>query len=735
MRSTAFLLTVSSVFLVAVAAARPQDVASPQTLDAYREAAILGGGDVERGRAVFDNKKSLCATCHTVDGQGGKAGPDLRGVGDKFERPGLARALLEPSADILPGYPTTIIQTQSGQTVSGILKFVGDRDLELAAGDGQTVRVPKSDVEVQRTSEKSLMPDNVGTQLAQAEFVDLVAYLETLRLPRDANRTRPDNPDQIARAAKPLTLTPFHGRDITWRRPVWFGPLAGHPDNYLVVEVEPANIWRLEKTATGDRKHPFGDLSNESRRGYVEGLLGFTLHPKFVENHRYFLAMHEPASDRVIVNIWERKATDDGLADSGTPPKKILSIETPHVNHNGCCLEFGSDGDLYISCGDGGPQEDPNGYSQNPQSLLGKILRINVDHATDAEPYSIPQTNPFVGDGNTKPEIWAMGFREPWRFTFDRNTNDLWVGDVGQGAYEEVDLVRAGDNLGWNVLEGFTPFSARYRKDDAHYKPPVLSYSHRHGVSVTGGYVYRGQKAPALQGMYIFGDFETRRIWGLTQKDGRLTSLVELGRSPSRIAAFGEDNDGELFLVGHDPGVVYRLNLSEVDPTPMELREIAATSEKAGLLWHTTLNTPPTGWEQPDFDDHTWARSPGGFGTRGTPGAMVRTEWRSRDIWLRREFQIDAGATDIDAGTLALRMHHDEDAEVYLNGDLVADPRQWTGGYAEFPLDERATRALRAGRNVIAIHCRQNGGGQYIDAGIVQYVKATDAGKSSPSGQ
>jgi putative heme-binding domain-containing protein len=689
-------------------------------LDDYRSAA-MSSGDAHRGARLFADDRGRCTVCHSVDGHGGKVGPDLLGVADKFDRAGLIRAVLEPSADILPGYETTVVTTQSGTVSTGILRFSGDTQVELAGADGKPIRIARRDIDAVTISRISLMPENLQVQWTQAEFADLIAYLETLHLPPPTTAARPDNPDVIARAARPIRIVPFVAPEVGLHRPVWFGPLAGHPGSYLAVEVERARVWRIDSPGPSVTKQVFVDLHDQTRHGHIEGVLGFTLHPDFPKNRRYFVAMHDPAPDKVIMNIWEGRAADDGLSDSGRPPRKILSVNMPHINHNGCCLEFGPDGYLYIGLGDGGPQEDPNGYSQNLGSLLGKILRIDVGDGSGHEPYSIPASNPFRARDGARPEVWAFGLREPWRFTFDHKTGELWAGDVGQNRFEEVDVIKAGDNLGWNIFEGLEPFSNRYRRESERYVPPVLSYSHRHGVSVTGGYVYRGRLAPALEGMYVFGDFETRRVWGLTRENGKLKRLVQLGQSPSRIAAFGEDIDGELFIVGHDPHAIYRLDLSTADPSPTTVRELMATSERSGLLWRYTLSAPPRGWEAADFDDRSWTESAGGFGTRGTPGAIARTEWRTDDIWIRRAFSVSADDLNrLDPEALLLRIHHDEDAEVFVNGILAASPRGFIADYTELPISPAAARALRPGRNVIAIHCHQTTGGQYIDAGILQ---------------
>jgi hypothetical protein len=231
--------------------------------------------------------------------------------------------------------------------------------------------------------------------------------------------------------------------------------------------------------------------------------------------------------------------------------------------------------------------------------------------------------------------------------------------------------------------------------------------------------VYRGRQAPPLNGCYIFGDFESRRIWAVRRQHNIMSDIVEIGRSPSRIASFAQHVNGELYLVGYDSGVIYHLDLQNVDPIPLKARTIAETSESAPVPWRFTLTAPAGDWTVTDFDDKSWAIGPGGFGSTGTPGAVVRTEWRTNNIWLRREFNLPPNADQTQK--VALRLHHDEDAEIYLNGIEIGRVTRWTTGYGEVPLGEAGIRALRSGRNVLAIHCRQQNGGQYIDAGLIEY--------------
>lgn len=184
-----------------------------------------------------------------------------------------------------------------------------------------------------------------------------------------------------------------------------------------------------------------------------------------------------------------------------------------------------------------------------------------MDHRDGDLPYAIPADNPFQNSTSVRPEIWAIGFREPWRFTFDSVTGDLWVGDVGQDRVEEVDIVRGGENYGWNVYEGYEPFSNKYREGKGAYSKPVFAYRRKYGNSITGGYVYRGNKNSSFYGVYICGDYTSRRIWGIQQENGSLKKIRQIGTSPEAIASFARDSQGNLYLVGYE-GMIYQLDLS-----------------------------------------------------------------------------------------------------------------------------------------------------------------------------
>jgi glucose/arabinose dehydrogenase len=228
--------------------------------------------------------------------------------------------------------------------------------------------------------------------------------------------------------------------------------------------------------------------------------------------------------------------------------------------HYGSGMAFGPDGYLYAGVGDTGPQGDPNGNAQNMGVIMGKMLRIEVDHPAPGKPYSIPPDNPFVADAKIRPEIWAYGLRMPWRISFDPLTGELWEGDVGQDLFEEVNIIHRGLNYGWNVIEGFEPYSNQYRRDNEKLVPPIFAYTRKYGASVTGGFVYRANPASSFYGVYIFGDYQSSRLFGLTQENGVLKQIRQLVVSPQHAVSFGRDERGELFLVGYE-GTIYRLDL------------------------------------------------------------------------------------------------------------------------------------------------------------------------------
>jgi putative heme-binding domain-containing protein len=717
-----FPLVVTVLFFVGEQPMFAQD-ADPIAIEAYRARVLSESGDPIEGRKIYENKaKSRCEFCHAVEGKGNVLGPDLLGVGSRYDQAGLLESILNPSAKIHPDYAGTIVTTVSGKVFTGLLRPLGDNEAEIAINETEVVRLKLSEIDDRKPSLVSTMPAGLHERLTPTEMSGLIAYLSQLRSTVPGTLQDARDPREIPRASVGVQFEPMLERDQAMRRPVWFGAVPGQPGVFAAIEFEHGRIWIFRGEPGRLQRTLFADLSSETRRGELTGIMSIAFHPEYMRNRRYFVKLHSPTSaGPLTVNIVERKASADGLSDSGEPSQLRLKIPVFSEIHNGGDLAFGPDGFLYIGMGDTGPQEDPRGHGQDLNVLLGKILRIDVDRTDGELPYAVPSDNPFRDRPHTRPEIWVYGLREPWRISFDGKTGDLWIGDVGQNRFEEVAIVRAGENHGWNVFEGFQPQSSRFSSKDSKYVPPIFAYNHAVGPSVTGGFVYRGNKSAALTGRYIFGDFESRRVWALDQVDRKIKSIIQIGRAPDRIVSFGMGHDDELYTVGYDQGQIYHLDLSEVDVTPSAFpRELVATSRTEPQNWKFDLERPNASWFQPEFDDSNWKSGPGGFGTRGTPGGTIRTEWRSGDIWMRREFTLDS----FDPRTLGLLVHHDEDAEIYLNGVLAARLPGFSRDYEDVSIEPAALLSLKSGKNLIAIHCHQTGGGQFIDAGLTTTAPA-----------
>jgi putative heme-binding domain-containing protein len=548
--------------------------ASSPSLKEYRDLALNRDGDPLRGKELFFSEQRACSKCHSVDGTSGKAGPDLFAIGDKFPRRELIAAVLEPSTSIAVGYGTTIVETKTGDEHQGILKQATADWIELIGADGRTVRIATRDILEQRGSIVSLMPEGLQIGLSQQEFTDLIEYLATLKQPESTLTSNRGMPADIPELAKPIAVRPFFSEELRFphafvHKPgdvrsglVWFGQLPAVSNAFLVVH-QTGTIWLLEKGATNDLKTLFADVGKDifNERG-PNGLLGLAFHPKFRENYKYYLKHQVFEESRIVTTVVERQASPDLRTDSGHPSRRLWKAVSATQDHSGGCIGFGPDGFLYIAMGDTGPQQDPQGHGQDLTTHLAKILRIDVDHTDPGLAYAIPADNPFREHSDARPEIWAYGFREPWRFSFDSLTGDLWVGDVGQDRVEEVAIVRRGENHGWNVYEGFEPFSNRYRKEATSYVPPVFAYRRKYGNSVTGGYVYRGDKRSSFYGVYVFGDYTSHRIWGLIQRDRSLQTVRQIGTSPQNIASFGTDERGEIYLVGYE-GMIHKLDFTD----------------------------------------------------------------------------------------------------------------------------------------------------------------------------
>ena len=343
-------------------------------------------------------------------------------------------------------------------------------------------------------------------------------------------------------------------------QPLYLSAARGDSGRMFVVE----NGGRIKVIRNGRvLPRPYLDISGKVSKGGEQGLLGLALATNFRTNGRFYVNYTDVNGDTLIVRYRANLPLSD--APSFTS-QVVMKVVQPYANHNGGCLQFGPDGYLYIGLGDGGSAGDPQNRAQNPATRLGKLLRIDVGEtpgSTSVPPtYRIPPGNPFAGHADYAREIFALGLRNPWRFSFDRNTGDLWIGDVGQNAREEIDFLpkgQSGVNFGWNRFEGFAtyPPGSPPPPNPSRFRPPVKDIPHPAAESVTGGYVYRGNAYPALKGTYVYGDFVTGRIWGLRRGAtvaNRLFLDTTLG-----IASFGENSAGELYLCDLNGGAIYRV--------------------------------------------------------------------------------------------------------------------------------------------------------------------------------
>jgi glucose/arabinose dehydrogenase len=306
---------------------------------------------------------------------------------------------------------------------------------------------------------------------------------------------------------------------------------------------------------------PFLDLHTRVSCCGERGLLGLAFHPSYRTNGRFFVN-YTDLNGNTVVAEYHRSTTSANRAS--TTGRVLLRVTQPYANHNGGMLAFGRDGYLYIGLGDGGSAGDPGNRAQNLGSLLGKILRIDVNHRTGTLQYAIPSTNPFVGrTGDDR--IWSYGLRNPWRFSFDRKTGDLWIGDVGQARYEEIDRALAsagggrGRNYGWRVMEGRACYSPATGCNTSGKMLPMAVYSHTDGCSVTGGYSYRGSQYPAMYGAYLFGDYCSGNIWALVAGGSNAQTPSLVLASGHSISSFGESESGAIYLTDLSSGEVFRL--------------------------------------------------------------------------------------------------------------------------------------------------------------------------------
>jgi glucose/arabinose dehydrogenase len=313
---------------------------------------------------------------------------------------------------------------------------------------------------------------------------------------------------------------------------------------------------------------PFLDIRSLVLSGGERGLLSVAFHPRYAQNGLFYVN-YTNLQGHTVVARYTVQPQNPNRANPNSA-LTLLTINQPFANHNGGQLQFGPDGYLYIGMGDGGSGGDPGNHAQNLLDLLGKMLRIDVDSGS---PYAIPPSNPYANVDNARGEIWASGLRNPWRFSFDRASGDLWIADVGQGQWEEINFQPGssigGENYGWRRMEGTHCFNPSSGCNPGNLVLPVIEYDHSVGCSVTGGYVYRGTRNPRLTGHYIYGDYCSGRIWAAARNASGAMVSRQLVDAPFNISTFGEDAAGEMYVGGYSNGILYRI----VDTRPLSGRQ------------------------------------------------------------------------------------------------------------------------------------------------------------------
>ncbi len=348
--------------------------------------------------------------------------------------------------------------------------------------------------------------------------------------------------------------------NLSFSRPVGIYDANDGSNRLFVVEQE-GIIQVFENSPNTTETNIFLDIRDRVDYGGEKGLLGLAFHPNF-KNNGYFYVDYTTSINgnlQTRVSRFSVNSSDPNKADQSSE-LVLLEIDQPYANHNGGQIAFGPDGYLYIALGDGGSGGDPQGNGQNRKTLLGSILRIDIDNPSDGKNYGIPDDNPFVGNTEGyREEIFAYGLRNPWRFSFDPETGWLWAADVGQNRQEEIDIIEKGKNYGWNIMEGMLCYQPSTNCDQAGLELPIWTYGRDQGISVTGGYVYRGQKNPELVGKYIYGDYGSGRIWTLSYDDVDNPVNEELADTDLFISSFGVDSNQNLYICSYQDGKIYQL--------------------------------------------------------------------------------------------------------------------------------------------------------------------------------
>ena len=371
---------------------------------------------------------------------------------------------------------------------------------------------------------------------------------------------------------------------------------SGDGTNRLFAVEQAGRIKVFENQTNVNTTKLFLDITDRVTAGGETGLLGLAFHPDYENNGYFYVNYTAPSPLRTIISRFSVSSSNPDSADKNSE-LILLTYNQPFSNHNGGYVAFGPDGYLYIAAGDGGSGGDPQGNGQSITTLLGKIIRIDVNNPQPPLSYGIPADNPFIDSTNVniRKEIYAWGLRNTWRFSFDSITGWLWAGDVGQNLWEEVDIIQSGKNYGWRCYEGTHVFDLS--GCNGVYENPIWEYTHNStgGFSITGGYVYRGQNVPELYGKYIYGDYVSRNVWALEYDGINPTINTQITQAPSSITSFGVDEDQELYLVSFN-GKIYKFIPSVV---PVELISFNAVAEngKVRLNWYTASETNNAGFK------------------------------------------------------------------------------------------------------------------------------------------
>ena len=435
-------------------------------------------------------------------------------------------------------------------------------------------------------------------------LISSTAHIIRAQSPPYGLRERVPNTSFLITTSSDLTQMQPRGvfANLSFARAVFLTHAGDGSDRIFVVE-QAGTIKVFPNRDDADAARTFLDIRSQVNSGPNEaGLLSVAFHPHYATNGRFFIYYNH---GNLISRVSEFQVSNDPDSADVNSERILFEEPQPAGNHNGGQVAFGPDGYLYIGLGDGGGANDTFENGQDPTTLLGTILRIDIDgNPEGGATYGIPADNPFVGnDDGWREEIWAWGLRNPWRFSFDRLNGTLWTGDVGQRRREEVDLIEKGGNYGWNTMEGFECFRPPTDCDQEGLALPIVEYSPAEGRSITGGFVYRGPRLARLAGVYIYGDFVSRRIWGLKYEQGQVIENELIAVSPTSIASFGEDEAGEVYVVGLD-GRIYVLDESPDAEPPGTIPE---TLSGSGLFVDTAARIPSPGVIPYSVNSELWS--------------------------------------------------------------------------------------------------------------------------------